>query len=395
MYGASCGAFFLPFMKPILRRASDDRGTGVEFGCFLRVLGYMFSKLYALGRIRAMEVFEYVYDWLAPVAGPSDAALLRSVLQVRFSAWKTIYARKASLQRVLSHMVNPQQSLSMSTWRSAAADSRQSREKLRRALKALTLTQARKGLNTWHAQFAERRAKREQLAFAIRRAHPEGRAMVAALRKLYSHAAEMVMLARGAVAFIKRAQNAALNTWCAGWRTQRDYEQRMRSALLKMSPEGRAMRHVLVRLRAISEAKARAQNVVLRVSPEGRSMRSVLIKLWELCAANARMRSSLLKMTPEGLAMRRVLRKLQAIVDAQGKARDALFKMSPEGRAMCSALMKLRAIAKAKAKMRHALLKITPEGCSMGHAVSHVCNVMAWIEFGLLCPCSELWLLLS
>lgn len=72
----------------------------------------------------------------------------------------------------------------LNAWRETAAEMREKKTKMTKAFKSIVASQARKGLNSWMEVYREEKAKREKIKAAMKRMSPEGKAMRIGILKL-------------------------------------------------------------------------------------------------------------------------------------------------------------------------------------------------------------------
>lgn len=101
-----------------------------------------------------------------------------------------------------------------------------------------------------HSQ-VQTKAKMEEL---LKRHSPENKAKWKALQTLSANAATMAAMRRGMSVFVNHASIAALNTWHEMVVNEKAKAEKLRKALARMSPEGRAMLKVIEKLQDLARA---------------------------------------------------------------------------------------------------------------------------------------------
>lgn len=162
--------------------------------------------------------------------------------------------RKAAMRAALHSLVYKQERSAFAGWVEMVEEKQEFMAKLRKGYATLTRTAERRSFNSWHSLYVETRDKKAKLAACLKRASPEGRAQLRVLFKLRDALYTAQTMRKALLGFVNHAYISCFNKWRSLHDEQAARNDRMKSALARMSPEGRAMLKAIEKLQEIQRA---------------------------------------------------------------------------------------------------------------------------------------------
>ena len=175
-----------------------------------------------------------------------------------FGSWhdicRRVNHRKQALRTSLHSLVYRQERMALHGWIETYEAKKAMLRKLRKGFATLTQSAERRALNTWHHMVVERLEKLAKIEKAMQRASPEGRAKLRVLLHLRDLLYRVQALRKGLKGFVNHAYIAAFNKWLEVHYSQQAKNGKIKAALARMSPEGRAMLKAIEKFQEIQRA---------------------------------------------------------------------------------------------------------------------------------------------
>jgi hypothetical protein len=234
-------------------------GIAACFGsCFGGISGCLSSCTGAIGG--------RVYEWWSSLRACWKSFLLSRAQQKganfelhhRFLAWKdkalAMSTAQRQARRAISRMVNKHSHLMFDQWHTTTVRAIHRRNAMAKVLGGLVMREEKRGFNQWAFIIKETKRKMQQMQATLRRASPEGKEKLKALYVFRDNAIEMQQMRKAMMAFTNHAMVACFNTWRARMARAKAKHDKIKKALARMSPEGRAMLKVIEKLQDIQRA---------------------------------------------------------------------------------------------------------------------------------------------
>jgi len=190
------------------------------------------------------------------------------------SRWRAVVnARRdalSTMRRCLIALVHTKLQAGYRGWRDIAMARKAKAQKMRRAIQKIVNSGASRGFNRWHAVVVEAKAAKHRLACLMKRASPEGQALMKAFDSFHEMMKEARRARRAMAAFSNRDVHKAFNSWLRLVDSQRAAAEKHRRLMLQMSPEMSSLLKALERFAENVEAMyqmRRAARSFLLVAP--------------------------------------------------------------------------------------------------------------------------------
>ena len=242
-------------LKAILTRMSSPAVRA--FNKWAHVLEMLGPIRQAAFRLRNRNLVKAVGSWhglmlekrrmrQALVAMDPQKRAMRDMLRAWRGGGDAEDKRLARLLKKGNALIKTAEMKALNSWKAQWAELCE----LRRALGGILNGRLKRGMNAWLAQNEAARAKRAQLASTLKKASPEGRAMMKAINS-WSPKARCWRKMKG-VAFALRSRHVKMGmvTWRAWYEDGLAERAKMRAALVALSPEGRKKRAAMNKLKA-------------------------------------------------------------------------------------------------------------------------------------------------
>ena len=191
----------------------------------------------------------------------------------KFKFWRDICHKanetKRKKRKALHSLVYRQERMAFHGWLETVEMKKAMLLKLRKGLATLTRTAERKAFNSWHEQYTTLKAKMEQIERVLKRASPEGKAKLRVIYELRDQLYRAQAMRKALTGFTNHAYIAAFNKWIEVIKEQGAKNAKIKAALARMSPEGRAMLKVFEKLQEIQRAAYAMRRAVSRFTMAG------------------------------------------------------------------------------------------------------------------------------
>ena len=194
---------------------------------------------------------------------------MRFLLRRRLTAWTALSARHGVMRNALRRLVHHDQHRGFGAWVAAVLESKRLQQLYVHTAKRILMMEESRGLNTWVGVYREERQRKARLKALLKRASPEGRALLKAISTWHEVTEPLRILRLRMSMLLHTQQMRALNTWLACLEERAALLAKAEAALNRMSPEGRAKMAFLGKLRELVEARRRMRTALLAFTQGG------------------------------------------------------------------------------------------------------------------------------